>query len=184
MVQLGRGRLPGGDGLVQAGIERSAHRVDALQTGGLKLLAELPVHQVHGLPQRLRRRRSAVGVQAVHVIEHLQQADHQRRLRALGELVPLPRDPLAIVVVLRGQPEMAVPLFVELLFQTTHGLLGRLHRHARRAAVEDRLGLVITRRGLLGHVGGRHVGTIGALAADPSVVAHVQPRLAQGNTQR
>ena len=103
--------------------------------------------------ERVGRCRGAVGGQAIHVVEHVEQTHHERRLRAVAELATLARDALAIVVVFRRQAQVAIALLVEPILEPAHGLGIGLDGHVAAAAAEVGLSVVLTGRRLLGHIG-------------------------------
>ena len=106
---------------------------------------------------------ASVGAQTVHVVEHVEETTHQGRLGAVAELGALARDALPVVVVLGGEAEMPIARLLELVLEAADGLLRRLRREAD-AWSELRLRRIGATGGrFLGHIGGCHVGAVGAL---------------------
>jgi len=113
---------------MQARVERRADRIDALEARSLELLPKLLVHQLDGLPKLLAGRGGPVRAQAVHIVQDVQQPADQCGLGAIGQLRALAGDSLAVVVIFRGQPEVSVPRFLELVLEPADCLARGLDR--------------------------------------------------------
>ena len=154
------------------GSNGSADRIDPLESGGLEFLpaASCPPASTASRSASTGSVRPSVGGEAVHVVEDVEQPAHQGGLRPVGQLAALPRDPLAVVVELGGEPEVPVAGLLQLVLEAADGLDSRLDRQPALLRSDSAVRAAGGR--FLGHIGGRQIGAVGAPAGRRGSVAH------------
>ncbi len=146
---------------MQRGIERGSHRVDALHSRILQLLPELPVHRAEPFAQGGEGRGGVTGDQAIQIVQDIEQLGHEAGLSPVGQLGPLPAAALAVVVVLRRQPEMPVLQLGQVFLQPGIG-----------SSQKPGLGVLSPGRRLGAHIGRGDIAPVGAAAGIALRLSH------------
>jgi hypothetical protein len=172
-IRRGNGR----DGLMLAGIERTAYGVDPFDAGCLQLLAQLTVHQDDGLSQGIGRRVPGVVHDAIEIVEDIDQPDYKGCLGTIGQLDSFLGNSLSIVVELCGETEVPVSCLRDLVLEPAHSFRRRLRWNARFSAGGPASDNRLFGRG---SVGGRRLlislAVVWVFAAKPLVLSHLHAR--------